>query len=145
MAVDSDARTARSGAVDSGAEYEVRVRALTITGRASAWTSDTLTPTASSSLGAPTDLDADGAAGAAAITFRMPTGPTLAYARLYRATSADFGTAVQVGGNIIGGLGQVMEIDDTGLSAGTKYYWARAFEAGGGSSPLAGPATAMVS
>src|SRR5690606_6971944 len=44
MAVDDDARTARSGPVDSGPEYEVRVRALTTGGRPSDWTSDTIVP-----------------------------------------------------------------------------------------------------
>jgi hypothetical protein len=146
MAVDNTARTARSGTVDSGTEYEVQVRALTISYWASAWSASVnITPTATVSLSAPTELAATGGAGAADITFRMPTGATLAFARLYRNSTNDFSTATQVGGDIVGGLGEVMSVHDSGLSAGTKYYWARAFATGGGSSALAGPATATIS
>ncbi|RSU21197.1 fibronectin type III domain-containing protein [Sphingomonas koreensis] len=146
MVVDNDARTSRTGPVDSGTEYEVRVRALTITGRASAWASDFITPTAdTASLAAPTDLDAEDGIGESVVTFRMPTGATLAYARLYHSTSNDFGTAIQVGGNIVAGLGQVVEVTATGLSVGTSYFWARAFNSGGTPSPLAGPVSATIS
>ncbi len=146
MAVDNDARTARSGAVDSGATYDVRVRALTITGRGSAWASDTITPTAAApTLGPPTALAATGGVGEADVSFRMPTGATLAFARLYHSSSNVFGSATQVGGDIVGGLGQLMEVTDTGLSSGAKYYWARAFDGSGGMSAVAGPATATIS
>ncbi len=57
MSVDIDARTARSGAVNSGALYEVRVRTLTITGRATPGPALPITPTADAPLlGPPTGL-----------------------------------------------------------------------------------------
>ncbi|PTR11753.1 MULTISPECIES: fibronectin type III domain-containing protein [unclassified Novosphingobium] len=146
MTVDNAARTARSGPVNSGTQYEVQVRALTISYWASAWSASVdITPTATVSLSAPTELAATGGAGVADITFRMPTGATLAFARLYRNSTNDFSTATQVGGDVVGGLGEVMSVHDSGLSAGTEYYWARAFATGGGSSALAGPATATIS
>lgn len=144
MAVDQDALTARSGPVDSGIEYEVEVIAMTVAQRESAPVSDTITPVASALISAPTELAAIGSSGKADVSFRMPTQPSLAYARLYRNTVNNFGSAVQVGGDIVGGLGAVIAVSDTGLSAGTKYYWARAFKADGGSSSLAGPVTATV-
>jgi len=143
--VDPDARTARTGPVDSGTEYELRVRAMSIGGRASAWSSSTITPVAETTLGAPTGLAATGGVGEATVTFRMPTSPNLAYARLYGSSSNDFGTAAPVGDDIVAGLGDVVEVTDTGLSAGTKYYWARAFDGQGGSSALVGPASATIS
>lgn len=145
MATDSDACTATSGAVSSGVEYEVQVRALTLGQRASAWSaSELITPSAAAALEAPSALAATGGSGSATISFRMPVQPSLAYARLYRSTTTSFADAVQVGGDIVGALGQVMSISDTGLSAGTKRYWVRAFNTVGASSALAGPASATI-
>lgn len=51
MSVDEDAFTARSGPVDSGTEYEVQVRAMTLGYRASNWSvSVTITPVAPAGL-----------------------------------------------------------------------------------------------
>lgn len=146
MTVDQDARTARSGPVDSGTEYEVQVRALTVTGRASAWSaSATVTPITVLTLSPPSDLTAIGATGSADISFRAPTEPSLALIRVYRTATGSFTSPVQVGSDIVAGLGAVVELTDSGLPAGTKYYWARAFNASGGSSALAGPEDATVS
>lgn len=146
MAVEDEARTARSGPVNSGTEYEVRVRARSIGGLASAWSAvETITPTAEPLLAPPTSLTAMGAAGEVDLSFRMPASPSLAYARLYRAASNDFGLAGQVGADIVGGLGEVMEVKDAGLAPATYYFWARAFDGAGGSSALAGPVIALVS
>lgn len=145
MTVDNNALTARSGPVTSGVEYEVQARALTVAWRASPWSSSvTITPIATATLSAPSSLAANGGAGSATIGFRMPTEPGLAYVRVYRNTSNTFTGAVQVGSDIVGGLGQVMSLTDSGLSAGTKYYWARAFNGSGGQSALAGSVSATV-
>jgi len=146
MAVDNTARTARSGPVNSGVQYEVQVRALSISYWASAWSESVdITPTATVSLSAPSELAASGAVGAADVSFRMPTGATLAFARLYRNSADDFASSTQVGGDLVGGLGEVMSVHDGGLPVGMKYYWVRAYATGGGSSALAGPVTATVS
>lgn len=146
MTVDDAARTARSGPVDSGVEYEVQVRALTISYWASDWSASvTITPSADQILSAPTAFAATGGSGSASISFRMPTEASLGWAQLYRATSSSFGSAVQVGSDIVGGLGEVMAITDSPLSSGAKYYWVRAFTSSGTPSPLVGPITVTVS
>lgn len=145
MAVDNDAATARSGAVNSGTEYEVQIRALTIGYRASAWSgSVTITPSASVTVGAPSALAATGGVGEAEITFAMPTSASLAYARLYRTSTSSFTGASQVGSDITAPAGALVTVTDTGLSAGTFYYWARAFDGTGGASALTGPVAADI-
>lgn len=145
MTVDDAARTARSGPVNSGVEYEVQVRALTISYWASDWSASvTITPSAEQILSAPTAFSVTGASGSANATFRMPTESSLGWARLYRGTSSSFGSAVQVGSDIVGGLGEVISITDSPLSSGAKYYWVRAFTTSGAASTLVGPVTATV-
>lgn len=146
MAVDNDAATARSGAVDSGTEYEVQIRALTIGYRASAWSSSVeITPNATVAIGAPTALAATGGTGEADVSFAMPTGANVAFARLYRTATTSFSGAVQVGSDITSPAGALVSLTETGLSAGTKYFWARAFDGLGGQSALTGPVAATVS
>lgn len=146
MSIDEDANTARSGPVDSGVEYEVQIRAITITYRTSDWSaSELITPTADTSVPAPTALSATGGSGSAGGSFSMPSGASVAYVRLYHNDSNDFGTATQVGSDITASPGALVPWTDSGLSAGTEYYWARAFDGSGGSSTLAGPVTATIS
>lgn len=146
MSVDDDALTARSGAVDSGTEYEVQIRAVTYSYRVSDWSSSVLiTPVATATLPAPIALSATGGTGEATVSFSMPSGATVAYARLYHNDSNDFGSATQVGSNITASPGELVTVNDTGLSAGNEYYWARAYDGLGGSSSLAGPVSATIS
>ncbi len=146
MSVVDDAFLARSGPVNSGTEYEVQVRALTLGGRASAWSaSATITPVAAATLSPPSGLSATGGAGEATVRLTMPTDANVAFARLYHSSTNDFGTATQVGGDIEAGPGVAVEVADGGLSAGTEFYWARAFDGSGGSSALTGPASATIS
>jgi hypothetical protein len=146
MTVDNDAFTARSGAVDSGVEYEAQVRAVTIGGRTSAWSASVeITPSAALVVGAPAALAATGAVGSTDVSFAMPTGANVAYARLYRTTGTSFTSPTQVGTDIVASPGALVSRTDSGLSAGTYHYWARAFNGSGGSSALTGPVAATVS
>lgn len=144
MTVDEDAATARSGPVDSGVEYEVEVWSLTVGYRESTPISDTITPVAANVLGPPTELQAEGGAGEADISFRMPVQASLGYARLYGSDTDDFGTAVQVGPDQVADPGDLVTITEIELPAGTRFYWARAFKAGAGQSALAGPVSATI-
>jgi hypothetical protein len=145
MNVEPEDRTGWSGPVSSGIQYDVQVRALTIGRFASAWSGAVqITPVASSTLSAPSALAVTGGVGGAAYSFRMPSEIGLAYARLYRTATSSFTSPTQVGADIVGGLGQVMTGSDSGLSAGTYYYWVRAFNGSGGQSALTGPVSATV-
>ena len=143
MTVESDDRTGWSGPVDSGVQYDVQVRALTIGRFASAWSS-TVQITPVTTLSAPSALSITGGVGSISGSFRMPIEAGLAYARLYRTATSSFTSPTQVGGDIVGGLGQVMTVSESGLAAGTYYYWARAFNGSGGQSALTGPVSATV-
>jgi len=63
------------------------------------------------------------AAGQATIVWRDPTSANYNATRLYRNTTATFGTAAQVNGDMLGALGATQVYDDTGLASGTYHYW----------------------
>ena len=86
---------------------------------------------------------ADGAAGAVDMTWRNPT-IAFDHLDLYRGTSSSFGSASTIASGIVGGLGQVMTFRNTGLTAGTYYYWIRAFDGAGTAYPAIGPDSAIV-
>ena len=148
LTVNSDTRTATSGPIDSGVSYEVQVRSSTIGGRKSDWSDpEALTPEAAAvltALGPPADLAAIGGAGEAAIRWRNPVQPGFAYAQVFHGASADFDSASQLGGDVAGALGELMEVVDSGLAAGTEYYWALAFDGAGNPSTLAGPVSVTI-
>lgn len=147
MSIDPDASppSARTGPVSSGVEYEVRVRARTFTGRSGNWSPvATITPIAGVFLGAPTSLAASGGSGLADISFSMPTSSALDYARLFGSDTSDFGDAVQVGSDITGAPGTQVTRQETGLSAGTRYYWAQAFDSDDNGSGVTGPVAATI-
>ena len=137
---------AQSGPVTSGTEYEVRVRATSIAGRPGAWSGiETITPVAQATLEAPTSLSAIGDTGKADISFGMPNGSAVDHVKLYGAGTDDFGSATQVGSDINAAPGSLVTVEETGLSAGTRYYWARSFDAeDNGSAAIAGPAAATI-
>lgn len=146
MAVESTGRTAVSGPVSSGTPYEVRGRYRTIGGLVSDWSAtETITPSADNVLAPPTGLYAVGDVGEAGIYFTIPTSPALDHVKIYGADSDSFGSAVQIGADITGPAGVQASITDTGLSAGTRYYWARSFDSEGASSTLVGPVQATIS
>lgn len=147
MAVNQDANTALTPIVDSNVEHEVRVKSVTISGRESAWTAvETITPSAPSDLAAPSQLAATaGGTGEAIIEWRNPLQSAFDQVKLFENTANDLGTASQIGPDQFGALGQVMTYTATGLSAGTHYFWARAYDAAANPTPAAGPVTVTVS
>lgn len=115
-------------------------------GRLSPWslTETVDTSTAGLAPSPPTEVSADGGVGEADITWRNPSSSNLSYLKVFRNTTATFGTATDISGEIVGGLGEVMSITDTGLTAGTKYYWVVAYNAADIASAPAGPDSAVV-
>ena len=145
MVIDDATFSARSGPVNSGLEHEVRVRARSIGGRTSAWSaSEIITPTAATSVPAPTSLAAgEGAAGEAVIDWRNPQA-AFDHVKLFENTADDLGTATQISGEFTGSLGELKTHTETGLAAGTHYFWARAYDAADNPSAATGPVTAVV-
>lgn len=146
---DADPGTAVSlitGYVAADATIEIEAAYQTGDGRFSEW-SNTETVSTSTAALAPdpvTLLTATGGTGSAALSWRNSTTTNFAYVRLYRGTSTSFGSATQIGGNIAGGLGEVMTYTDT-VAAGTYRYWVRPYSASGAAANPTGPATATVS
>ncbi len=147
MAVNQDDFTALSPVVDSDVEHEARVKAVTISGRESAWTAvQTITPSAPSSLSAPSQFAvAPATTGEATIDWRNPVQPEFDHVKLFHNSTNNLGTASQIGSEQFGALGEVMTYNATGLAAGTRYFWARAYDAADNPSPAAGPVTAIIS
>lgn len=115
-------------------------------GRVSPWsaTETVSTSTAGLAPAAPTEVTADGNVGEADVAWRNPSTANLSYVKVFRNTTSTFGTATAITGEIVGGLGEVMSITDTGLSVGTYYYWVVAYNAADIASPPGGPSSATV-
>jgi hypothetical protein len=126
MTVDPLQPFAYSGPIATDVQYSVRWRSLTSAGRPSAWSAP-VTVQASSYSGTTTNLRVDGAVGQASISWRNATGNQFAYTVTYRGTTNVFDDAVAIGNPIAGGLGQYQGFTDTGLAAGTYYYWNQPF------------------
>ena len=134
------------GLVPTNSMVDVAVAYSVGDGRTSNWSLTETVDTSTSILAppSPTELSASGGVGKASVSWRNPTSGNLAYLRVYRGTTTSFGDASLISGDIVGGLGEVMSLDDTGLTASTYRYWVRAFNGAGVGSTVAGPAGATV-
>ncbi|KZY09722.1 hypothetical protein A3723_01380 [Erythrobacter sp. HI0028] len=93
---------------------------------------------------APSSLAAaPGAAGEAVIDWRNPQA-AFDHVKLFENMANDLGTATQIGGEFKGSLGELKTHTETGLAAGTHYFWARAYDAADNPSAATGPVTAVV-
>lgn len=91
----------------------------------------------------PTNLDAANGVGASVVSWRNPTSFNFDNTRVYRGVSAVFGLATLVA-TVPGAAGALASFNNTGLSAGTYYFWVRAYNAAGDSSGITGPDSATV-
>ncbi|NBC37370.1 hypothetical protein GTZ99_12495 [Novosphingobium sp. FSY-8] len=142
---DGSAIILNTSVVPSNASVEVQVAYLVGDGRRSEWSSTTTVSTALSAL-APsnvTSLAATGGTGSAGISWRNPTSSNLGYVRLYRSATSSFSGAAQIGGDVSGGLGEVMSATYSG-AAGTHYFWARPYSSAGVAGTLSGPVSAVI-
>lgn len=128
------------------ADIEIQVAYQTGDGRFSEWSATETISTDTSALApAPaTNLSAADGTGSSVVTWRNPSTSNFSYVRLYRGATTSFGSAAQIGGDILGGLGEVMTVTDA-VAAGTYYYWVRAYSGAGVAAVPTGPDSAVVS
>jgi len=124
-----------TGLVPINETIDVAVAYMVGDGRVSAWstTSSEDTSVATTPPAAPTSFIVTGGVGQAVADWINPTTPSFTDIRLYRNTVNDFSTSsiVVTQSEPLGGPGTYT---DTGLSAGTYYYWIRSLGTGGTSS-----------
>lgn len=135
---------AYSGGVSQGVQYSVQYRAVAGSGAITDWSTPPLTITPGLIIDPSTLLTGSGSAGSAAISWRNPSNAAFGYTNTYRNTTNNFGTATLIVGPITGGLGQIQGFNDTGLTAGTYYYWNRAFATDNTPASVTGPITVTV-
>lgn len=134
------------GLVPVNASIEVQAAYKLGDGRVSDWSTTVTESTTTAALApaSPTEVGATGGVGSASVTWRNPTTTNLSYVKVFRNTANDFGTASVITGEIVGGLGEVMSINDTGLSPDDYWWWVVAYNVADIASAPGGPATATV-
>jgi hypothetical protein len=143
--VTADGNTLLTGSVPTNAMIDVGI-AYSSGGRFSGWSTDATVSTSTANLApaAPSEVTATGGAGEAEVTWRNPSSSNLSYVKLFRNTTNDFGTAAEVSGEIVGGLGQVMSVVDDSLAADDYWWWVVAYNSNDVASAPGGPAAATV-
>lgn len=113
-------------------------------GRISPWslTSTVSTSTANLAPGPVTNTSVSGGVGQAVVNWRNPSSDNYNATRVYRNTTNTFGTATLVTTRM-GGIGALDTYTNTGLAAGTYYFWLVTVSTGGtaGSPVSVGSAT----
>lgn len=122
-----------TGTLEDGTEYKFRLRYVTGTGaKPGPWTDYiTLTPIADTT--APpnvTNVSGVGGTGSATVNWRSPNSGKYVAANIYRHTANDFSGASLVQTEF-GAANSNESWQNTGLSAGTYYYWIKARNASG--------------
>jgi hypothetical protein len=116
---------------DDGVEYEYRARHVTLTGRQGAWTSPTIKLTATADTTAPgvvTLGTVTGGVGQVSIGYTTPNSANFSRVYIYRNTVNNFGTSTRVK-TVYGSANTAYTSIDSGLTAGTYYYWLTAANA----------------
>jgi hypothetical protein len=138
------ATTLRTGYLADGVEYDFRVYTWGGVSRSDPTSDVTLTAVADPvAPGVVTSVSATGGAGEVTLGWTTPNSANYAATRIYRHTSNDFGAASEVTPREYGPANSVDSRVDTGLSAGTYYYWLVAVN--GSSTPATEVATGSVS
>lgn len=134
LTVAAGATEAQSPALSDGTEYEFQLRHLTSTGRSSDWTASIdITPVADETAPGPvTGVSATGGTGEVALAWTTPNNANFSRTVIRRHTADVEGSAVPISGSpVYGPASTAMALDDTGLAAGTYYYWISAANASG--------------
>lgn len=143
--VDMDFLIAYSAITEDGQAYDVSWQTVTAGGRATEW-STPYTITATADPTAPPALvvfsAADGV-GQSVVSFTTANSVHQAKVRIYRNTTTTFGTAALIS-TVIAGANVASSITNTGLSAGTYYFWAVPTNGSNVGGPTSGPSTAII-
>ncbi|WP_311269748.1 phage tail protein [Sphingobium sp. WCS2017Hpa-17] len=96
--------------------------------------------TASLKPGSPTLLTKVGQTDdTATISARAPEYAPFEYLRFYAGSTAVFADAVAISGEVVCGTGEVVQITETAIQAGQRYYWAVAYSSSDVASDPTGP------
>ncbi|APX88639.1 hypothetical protein BV394_01925 [Brevirhabdus pacifica] len=143
--VDMDDQRAYSAVVEDGVVYDVQYQTTTAGGRASAWSSivnvtATANPTAPAALAS---ASATGGAGEATVDFTTANDTNQASVAIYRNSVATYGSATLIT-TVIAGANVTNSATETGLAAGTYYYWATPQNGSGVAGTPSGPFSVTV-
>lgn len=118
------ATSARTAPLEDGEDYEARVRHVTITGRVGDWSDvETVGVVADTTAPSPVSgVSATGGAGQVLLSWTSPNSPNFVAVNIYRNTTNNAGTATLVHTEY-GPASNSDSYTNTGLSAGTYYYW----------------------
>lgn len=126
MVVRMDDQLTYSDTVPNGQTHKVRWRTVSSSGRATDWVAPPTNVNAVADTTPPgpvTGVSAVGGAGIVDIEWTSPNSGNYLATAIYRNTTNDFGTAVFVPPLEYGAANSADEWQDSGLSAGTYYYW----------------------
>lgn len=126
-----------------GATYDAQVRNRTASGRVSDNWSGLVSVEAVANTVAPAGLTAFGATASGTngdVTFIAPNDPNYAATRIWRGTTSTYAAATLVRTEY-GVVGMADLWTDTGLAAGTYFYWAAPINGSGIEGALSGPAS----
>jgi hypothetical protein len=139
-----------SGVLEDGQDYEVQAAHSgyggIASGSVSAWTaSETVSAVADDTPPNPvTSVSALGGTGSASVSWSTSTSANYYAGRVYRGTTTTFSAATLVGTVYGTPGGLASNFSNTGISAGTYYYWVVAINRSGASATEVGPQTATV-
>ncbi|WP_126623128.1 hypothetical protein [Oceaniglobus ichthyenteri] len=148
---DMDELIAYSALVDDGTEYVVSWQTVTAGGRATPWSNERDTPesvtiTATANPTAPADLVAFNAAdgvGESIVTFTTANDANQFKVQIYRGTTTTFGDAALIE-TVIAAANIANSATNTGLAAGTYYFWAVPLNGSNVAGTASGPDTAII-
>lgn len=148
---DMDAEIAYSAIVSDGVEYKVSWQTLTQGGRATVWSDErdipaSVTLTATANPTAPVALvafAADDGAGSSSVTFTTANDANQFKVGIYRGTTTVLADAALIT-TIIAAANVSDTFTDTGLSAGTYYFWGIPINGSNVAGTASGPDTAVV-